>query len=558
MGLVSTFLGGIGFVFLGLPLGLLFGFYFFVYSRPLPVKDPKTRTLLELDTSSLEDILPEIPLWIKSPDYERVDWLNKFLSDMWPYLDKVICKNIQITAKPIFAEYIGKYCIKAIEFESLSLGTLPPTIHGMKVYETNEKELVMEPAIRWAGNPNIVLCTTFQSGCPVKIRVQLLDLQLFMSPRIILKPLVPTFPCFANTVVSLMEKPYVDFGLKILGGDIMSIPGLYRRVQERIKTQIASSYLWPQTLEIPILDGSTVAVKKPVGILHVKVVRAIKLLKMDILGASDPYVKLCLSGDKLPARKTTIIRRNLNPEWNEEFNLVVKDPHSQILNLQVYDWDPVGAHDKLGMQIVPLNSLKPHEKREFTLDLQKDTDVSSHHKKKPRGQLVLELTFVPFKEDAISFKNTSRFKDVSSQKGYASTNSDISKDSLDSGELEGAGLLTVAIAGADDVEGQKHTNPYAMVIFRGERRKTKAIKKSRHPLWNEEFPFMLDKPPQHDKIRVMVMSKRSRLSFRSKESLGHVDINLDDVLRNGRINEKYHLINSRNGVVQVEIRWTTV
>lgn len=28
---------------------------------------------------------------------------------------------------------------------------------GMKIYETNEKELVMEPAIRWAGNPNIVL-----------------------------------------------------------------------------------------------------------------------------------------------------------------------------------------------------------------------------------------------------------------------------------------------------------------------------------------------------------------------------------------------------------------
>ena len=27
----------------------------------------------------------------------------------------------------------------------------------MKIYETNEKQLVMEPAIRWAGNPNVVL-----------------------------------------------------------------------------------------------------------------------------------------------------------------------------------------------------------------------------------------------------------------------------------------------------------------------------------------------------------------------------------------------------------------
>lgn len=84
-----------------------------------------------------------------------------------------------------------------------------------------------------------------------------------------------------------------------------------------------------------------VAVRKPVGILHVKVVRAIKLLKMDILGTSDPYVKLSLSGEKLPAKKTTIKKKNLNPEWNENFKLIVKDPQTQILNIKVYDWDKV-------------------------------------------------------------------------------------------------------------------------------------------------------------------------------------------------------------------------
>ena len=34
---------------------------------------------------------------------------------------------------------------------------------GLKVYETNEKDLVMEPAIRWAGNPNIVLVLKLMS-----------------------------------------------------------------------------------------------------------------------------------------------------------------------------------------------------------------------------------------------------------------------------------------------------------------------------------------------------------------------------------------------------------
>lgn len=83
------------------------------------------------------------------------------------------------------------------------------------------------------------------------------------------------------------------------------------------------------------------AIKKPVGILHVKVVRAVKLLKKDILGTSDPYVKLSLTGERLPSKKTTIKKKNLNPEWNECFKLIVKDPDSQVLWLQVFDWDKV-------------------------------------------------------------------------------------------------------------------------------------------------------------------------------------------------------------------------
>ena len=81
--------------------------------------------------------------------------------------------------------------------------------------------------------------------------------------------------------------------------------------------------------------------KKPVGILSVKVVRAMKLKKKDIMGASDPYVKMKLSEDKLPSKKTTVKHKNLNPEWNEEFNMVVKDPESQALEVIVYDWEQV-------------------------------------------------------------------------------------------------------------------------------------------------------------------------------------------------------------------------
>lgn len=317
-----------------------------------------------------------------------------------------------------------------------------------------------------------------------------------------------------------------------------------------IKKQVASLYLWPQTLDIPILDSSTVTIKKPVGILHVKVVRANKLLKADLLGTSDPYVKLNLTGEKLPAKKTTIKKKNLNPEWNESFKLVVKDPESQALQLQVFDWDKVGGHDRLGMQLVPLKVLTPRETKDFTLDLLKHTNISDSRDKKQRGQIVVELTYVPFRADSIKFSGP---LDGNGEMGSVS-----GRSPPEEAPLSGAGLLSVMVQGAEDVEGKRHHNPYALVHFRGERKRTKTIKKTRDPRWNEEFQFMLDQPPLHELIRIEVKSKRKSFSFRSKESLGHVEINLDDVVYNGRINQKYHLIDSRNGVIHVEIRWSTV
>jgi hypothetical protein len=88
MGLLSTVMGVVGFGW-GISLGLVVGYFVFIYLRSTDVKDPITKPVAELDTKTLLDLLPEIPLWVKNPDYDRVDWLNKFLKDLWPYLDKV-------------------------------------------------------------------------------------------------------------------------------------------------------------------------------------------------------------------------------------------------------------------------------------------------------------------------------------------------------------------------------------------------------------------------------------------------------------------------------------
>ncbi|KAH6833360.1 Calcium-dependent lipid-binding family protein [Perilla frutescens var. hirtella] len=545
MGFVDSLLGVVGFG-IGIPIGIVVGFLVFIYFEPRDVKkELVAQSVNGFDSNSLVDIVPKLPLWVMSPDYERVDWLNKIILDAWPYFDKAACGIIKSMAEAIFAEYIGQFQIKSVHFERLTLGSLPPKIHGLKPQESNENELVLDLALRWAGDADIVLAIRFLS---LQLAIQVVDIQISAAARIILRPFVPTFPCFSSIAVSLMEKPKIDFGLQIMGGDIMSIPGVYQIIQEVVARQVAKLYLWPQTYEIDILDSSIGATKKPVGILHVKVVRAHNLLNMDFLSTSDPYVKLSLSGERLPAKKTTVKMNNLNPEWYEDFKLTVKDPDSQVLQLQLYDWEKVGAHDYLGMQVVPLNTLTAYEKKEITLDLQNSMDPNDHHNKKPHGQITLEMTFVPFLEDSKKFSGSSD-----------SSGNGSSRNGHESMLLSGTGLLLVNVVEAKDVEGKTNqSNPYAAVLFRGDRRRTKAVKKTRNPYWNEEFQFVLDEAPVKDFIHIEVMSKRRRMGLIFKESLGYVEINLADVVDNEHINEKYHLIESRDGIIHLDIRWKVI
>lgn len=112
---------------------------------------------------------------------------------------------------------------------------------GMKSFVTDEKELIMEPCLKFAGNPNIIVavkacglkatvqvtliffCVYEREGTEVDakhfITFQVVDLQVFLMPRVTLKPLVPAFPCFCNIFVSLMEKvcdSWVNYFLHLL------------------------------------------------------------------------------------------------------------------------------------------------------------------------------------------------------------------------------------------------------------------------------------------------------------------------------------------------------
>lgn len=72
---------------------------------------------------------------------------------------------------------------------------------------------------------------------------------------------------------------------------------------------------------------------KPQGSLKVTVVKAIGLKNMEMIGKSDPYVVLYIR--PLFKVKTKVIDNNLNPVWDQTFELIAEDKETQSLILEV-------------------------------------------------------------------------------------------------------------------------------------------------------------------------------------------------------------------------------
>ncbi|CAI2164975.1 18566_t:CDS:2 [Funneliformis geosporum] len=89
------------------------------------------------------------------------------------------------------------------------------------------------------------------------------------------------------------------------------------------------------------------------GTLKAVVVEAKKLSDLDLIGKSDPYVKLVLDENKSQA--TTIKKDDLNPKYNEEFTF--NTDGQKELKVEVWDRNTIGSDELIGSEVIPLNTV---------------------------------------------------------------------------------------------------------------------------------------------------------------------------------------------------------
>ncbi|KAG2383709.1 hypothetical protein C9374_004380 [Naegleria lovaniensis] len=108
--------------------------------------------------------------------------------------------------------------------------------------------------------------------------------------------------------------------------------------------------------------------------LEIVVERATKLIAADIItNSSDPYVVVKVPHQgQTKEERTSIIKRNLNPEWNEKLEFFgLKMQERLVVTFEVYDWDRLKKDDFIGSvdMLIPMRRIQTDKEYLLQLDL---------------------------------------------------------------------------------------------------------------------------------------------------------------------------------------------
>ena len=62
--------------------------------------------------------------------------------------------------------------------------------------------------------------------------------QLAGIVRVILSPIERELPFLSGVTLALVERPYMDFDIRVLGGDVLSLPALGRWLRSSVETAV--------------------------------------------------------------------------------------------------------------------------------------------------------------------------------------------------------------------------------------------------------------------------------------------------------------------------------
>ncbi|XP_018550902.1 extended synaptotagmin-2-A isoform X2 [Lates calcarifer] len=485
-------------------------------SRALAFFEQEERSVKQSLTTS------DLPPWVHFPDVERVEWINKTVKQMWPYICQFVEKLFHETIEPAVKEsnaHLSTFC-----FSKINIGDKPLRVNGVKVYSENvdKRQIIMDLQISFVGNTEIDVDIK-RYYCKAGIK----SIQIHGVLRVVMEPLLGDMPLIGALSVFFLKKPILDINWTGLT-NLLDIPGLNGFSDSLIQDIIYSYLVLPNRVTIPLVGNVELAQLRfpmPKGVLRIHFLEAQDLEGKDkflgglIKGKSDPYGVLQI-GNQLFQSKT--VKESLHPKWNEVYEALVYEHSGQHLEIELFDEDP-DKDDFLGSLMIDMTELHKEQKVDEWFDLEEA----------PTGKLHLKLEWlsllsIPEKLDQVlrsvradrSLANDGLSSALlvvylDSAKNLPSNLSDFTYDGLKQ--------VSVFKALKSAKKSSSEPSPYVQFTVGHKTLESKIRYKTKEPLWEDCFSFLVHNPRRQE-LEVEVKDDKHKCT------LGNLTVPLSSLL----------------------------
>ncbi|KAL9896472.1 extended synaptotagmin-like protein 2 isoform 1-T1 [Glossina fuscipes fuscipes] len=433
--------------------------------------------------------IDELPAWVYFPDVERCEWLNKILKQLWPNANHYARSLVKQTIEPNVAESLAFYKLPGFRFDRIILGTIPPRIGGVKVYDYNvaRNEIIMDLDLFYASDCDI----NFYLGA---MKGGIKDFQIHGWIRVVMKPLIRTMPLVGGLQIFFLNNPNIDFNLVGII-DFMDMPGLSDLLRRIIVEQIGNIMVLPNKLPISLSDevpAASLKMPEPEGILRIHVVEAKDLMKKDIgmlgKGKSDPYAIVNVGSQEF---KTQIIDNNVNPKWDYWCEAIVNSAIGQEVCFNLWDCDQglpgVQNDDPLGRATIEIVNVV----KRGVVDTWLTLEEAKH------GLLHVRLQW---------YKLTAEPADLQAA---------LMETQLLRVTSMSTALLIVFIDSARHLKSARSNarpDPYLVCSVGKQKQQTAMIMRDDSPVWEQGFTFLVGNP-DNDTLQIKIYDQKTGLEI---------------------------------------------
>ncbi|XP_069367645.1 extended synaptotagmin-2-A-like isoform X3 [Paralichthys olivaceus] len=495
---------------------------------------------LEHEEKAIKQSVPttELPPWVHYPDVERVEWLNKTVKQMWPFICQFVDKLFRETIEPAVKganPHLSSFC-----FTKIDMGDKPLRVNGVKVYTENvdKRQVIMDLQISFVGNTEIdVDIKKFYCRAGIK------SIQLHGVVRVVMEPLLGDMPLIGALSVFFLKKPLLDINWSGLT-NMLDIPGLNGLCDNIIQDIIYGFLVLPNSIKIPLVGEAQLAQLRfpmPKGLLRIHFIEAQDLLSKDkllgglIKGKSDPYGVIQVGTQ---AFKSKVKHETINPKWNEVYEALVYDHSGPNLGIELFDEDP-DKDDFLGSLVINLAELQRDQKVDSWFDLE---EVAS-------GKLHLRLEWLSVL--STPEKLDQALMSIKADRGQANDglSSALLVVFLDSAknlprnplEFNPSGLKRASVSKAIKSGKKVTSDPSPLVQFTVGHKsfESKTRYKTNEPVWEEAFTFLIHNPRSQE-LKVELKDEKHECS------LGTINLPLSRLLEaeDMTLNQSFPLKNS--------------